>query len=311
MARLRYDYLLLRRGDRAEPRRAVRPIVAFLIFLSLSLLLLSRLHHSQIADLRWRVASFFAPLLQAATVPTAPIREFAGAISSQIDMTAELERLRTENQKLSGWDWRAQQLEAKLADLEAQMKVVPQQGFEFVTSRVIADSSGAFARSVMIDSGEKQRVKPGYPVVNADGLVGRVVDVGPNSARVLIASDLNSRIPVSVGASGVRAILAGDNEPEPRLLYLPEGAEVRVGDAVGTSGIGGLFPAGLRIGVVSDTAGTPRVALRAHLDRLSYVSVLLFDDPARALAEDLRGEVKAEQERRPKPSANAATEKVR
>jgi rod shape-determining protein MreC len=287
MVRLNDDGLFLRRGGRAEPRRRVRPILLLLIFVSLALMILSRLHHSALTEMRWRVASAFAPLLQAATVPVEHVREIGRTISSQLDMTAELQRLKAENRKLSGWEWRAKQLEAKLADLEALAKVVAEQRLEFVTSRVIADSSGAFARSEMIDSGGNQNVKAGYPVINADGLVGRIVDVGPNSSRVLLASDLNSRIPVTVGPKAVRAILAGDNGPNPRLLYLPDGAKIAAGDDVATSGTGGLFPPGLRIGAVTGDLNQPRVSLRARLDRLDYVSVLFFDDPSRALAEDV------------------------
>lgn len=291
MARLSDDNLFLQRGGHVAPRRRVRPILLFLIFISLALMILSRLHHSTLNDMRWRIESSFAPVLQAATLPVEPFREIGRTISSQLDLTAELQRLKAENQKLSGWEWRAKQLEAKLADLEALAKVVPEKHIEFVTGRVIADSSGAFARSVMINSGSKQNVKVGYPVINADGLIGRVVDVGPNSSRVLLASDADSRIPVSVGTAATRAILVGDNGSRPRLLYLPDGAKVAAGDDVATSGTGGLFPPGLRIGkVAKGNLDDPHVTLRANLDRLEYVSVLFFDGPSRTLVERLSAE---------------------
>ena len=149
----------------------------------------------------------------------------------------------------------------------------------------------------MINSGSNQNVKAGYPVINADGLLGRIVDIGRSSARVLLASDLNSRIPVVVGANGVRAILAGDNGPEPRLIYLPDGAKIAVGDDVATPGAGGLFPAGLRIGAVTGDLAHPRIMMRANLDRLEYVSVLFFDNPSRALADEEGGEIAGHQVR--------------
>lgn len=287
LARLKDDDLFSRRGGRIAPRRRVRPVILFLIFIAIALMILSRLHHSALTSLRWHVASSLAPVLQVATVPARPFREIGHAISSQFDMTAELQRLKAENQKLSGWEWRAKQLEIKLADLENLAKVAPERHIEFITSRVIADSSGAFARSIMINSGSNQHVKTGYPVINADGLVGRVVDVGETSSRVLLATDSDSRIPVSVGANAVRGILAGDNGANPSLLYLPDGAKISVGDDVATSGTGGLFPPGLRIGTLVADGAAPRIALRANLDRLEYVSVLFFDDPARAIADDL------------------------
>ncbi len=220
-------------------------------------------------------------------VPVEPLREVGRKISTQVDLANELERLKKENQKLGNWEWRARQLEAKLADLEALAKVVPEQKLNFLTSRVIADSTGVFARSVTIDAGRRRNVRSGYPVINADGLIGRIVDTGPDASRVLLATDLNSRIPVVIGLNSVRAILAGDNSPRPRLIYIPDGVKVAPGDDVSTSGTGGLFPAGLRLGAVSDDGGAQRVTLRANLDRLDYVSVLFFDDPSNHLTDDL------------------------
>lgn len=284
MTRLKDDSLNLVRGGLKAPRRVeVRPLFAILVAVSMGLLLLSRLNHSALAHARWRIAESLSPVLEAAMVPLQPVRTFGRQIAAQVDMTSELERLKTENQKLSNWEWRARELERKLADLESLSRTVSAPILNFVTSRVIADSSGAFVRSVMIDAGRTESVRTGFPVVNGDGLVGRVVETGAHTARVLLATDLNSRIPVVIGANNVRAIMAGDNGPEPRLIYQPQDSKIEVGDEVATSGTGGLFPRGLRIGVVTGDAKAPRVTLRAKLDGLEYVSVLFFEDPSLGL----------------------------
>jgi rod shape-determining protein MreC len=77
--------------------------------------------------------------------------------------------------------------------------------------------------------------------------------------------------------------MAGDNGPEPRLIYQPQDSRISIGDEVATSGTGGLFPRGLRIGVVTGDAKAPRVKLRASLDGLEYVSILFFEDPSLGL----------------------------
>jgi rod shape-determining protein MreC len=287
MARLNEGDLFFKRGDATQGRR-LRPFLLLLIFISMSLMLLSRLDHSMLGDLRWQITSWMTPVFETAMVPVAPIREMGRTISRQVALQDEVERLRRDNQRLASWEWRARQVENKLADLEAISKVVPEQKLGFVTSRVIADSSGAFVHNVTIDAGRVNKVKSGYPVINADGLVGRIVDIGPDAARVLLATDLNSRIPVVIGPNAVRAIMAGDNSARPYLMYIPDGAKISPGDDVATSGAGGLFPVGLRIGAVSDGATSkPRVTLRANLDRLTYVSVLFYDDPSAHLSDDL------------------------
>lgn len=287
MGRLRNDKLnLTRRGDESGSRSRVRFILPVLVFFCLGLLLLSRLNHSALAEMRWRVAELMSPLLQAATVPMEPVRNVGKQIAAQVDMTEELRRLKEENQKLANWEWRARELERRLADLEALNKTVREPKIDFVTARVIADSSGAFVRSVMIDAGTQQNVRAGNPVINADGLVGRVIETGTSSARVLLPTDLNSRIPVVVGTKGVRGVLVGDNGAEPRLLFLPPDAVIKPGDDVATSGTGGVFPRGLRIGAVTGQMSAPRVKLRAELDELEYLSVLFYDNPALGLMGD-------------------------
>ncbi len=281
MVRLKDDKLnLTRRGDSSVRIGRVRVIVPFLLLLCLGLMLLSRLNHTALAQSRWRIAEWLSPILQAAMVPLEPVRHVGRQIAAQVDITEELQRLKSENQTLSSWEWRAKELERKLADLEALTKVVDEPKINFVTSRVIADSSGAFVRSVMINAGSGQNIKTGFPVVSADGLVGRVVETGQSSARVLLSTDLNSRIPVVVGEKGVRGVLAGDNGSVPRLVFLPPDAKISIGDDVATSGTGGFFPRGLRIGKVTGDLAAPRVKLRARLDELEYLSVLFFDNPA-------------------------------
>lgn len=286
MGRLRKDKLnLTRRGD-SDTAPRVRFVLPALVFLCLGLLLLSRLNHSMLADLRWRVAELMSPLLQAATVPMEPVRNVGRKIADQVDMTVELRRLREENQRLASWEWRARELERRIADLETLSKTVREPKMDFVTARVIADSSGAFVRSVMIDAGTQQNVRCGNPVINGDGLVGRITETGTSSARVLLPTDLNSRIPVVVGNGNVRGLLVGDNGAEPRLMFVPPDATIKVGDDVATSGTGGLFPRGLRIGKVNGDLDAPRVKLRARLDELEYLSVLFYDNPALGLLND-------------------------
>jgi rod shape-determining protein MreC len=114
-----------------------------------------------------------------------------------------------------------------------------------------------------------------------DGLAARVAAVGSGVSRLLLITDTDSRIPVFVGAQAARAILAGDNGPVPRLLFLTPDANVTAGDEVVTSGIGGLFPRGLRIGTVAGSGDRPAVSVHADLDRLEYVSILFYEPEAR------------------------------
>jgi rod shape-determining protein MreC len=273
---------------RGGPRRpgGVHAVLLFvLVFVSIALMVLSRLQHTYIKEVRARFENVIAPILTAAVVPLTPIRRLAARVTAYTDLYVELDRLKDENQRMKGWEWKARELERKYSQLGRLARVIEEPGFDQVGARVVADSRGPFVRSAMIGIGRDQGLKPGFPVISADGLVGRLTESGRGAARILLLTDINSRIPVYVGRNGVRALMVGDNGAAPKLTYAPNSGGIEVGDEVSTSGVGGLFPRGLRIGTVVDQGGKLVVAPHARLDELDFVSVLLFENPTLELAD--------------------------
>jgi rod shape-determining protein MreC len=244
---------------------------------AVALLALSRLDHSLVRGVRVLLADAATPALAAVLVPLRPVQNAVRTVGNLMDAREEADRLREENQRLKGWEARAREMERRLADVETLVKIVPEQPLAFRTARVVADTGGPFIKIALIDAGRDAGFRSGYPAVNADGLVGRLISTAPRSSRLLLLNDLNSRVPVYIGAKSVRAVMAGDQGPYPKLAHIPLDAKIEVGDEVVTSGVGGVFPRGLRIGTVVDTGDQLRVELHARLDRLEYVSVLLFD----------------------------------
>jgi rod shape-determining protein MreC len=120
-----------------------------------------------------------------------------------------------------------------------------------VTARVVGESSDPWMQAVAIDRGSADGVRRGMPVVTPRGVVGRVTQAGERSSMVTLVTDTASAVPVLVAASRSRAILEGENSGTCSLKYLERTAEVKVGDAVVTSGLGGVFPPGLTVGTVS------------------------------------------------------------
>jgi len=105
--------------------------------------------------------------------------------------------------------------------------------------------------------------------------VGRIIEAGQLSSRVLLITDINSRIPVRVGESGKKAVLTGDNSDRPVLLYQSGSGAVSPGDRVVTSGAAGAFPPGVPIGVVARAgSGVMKVDPYVMRDQLRYVAVV-------------------------------------
>lgn len=185
------------------------------------------------------------------------------------------ERLRAENARLREWRAHALNLRRRLSRYEELLQVAPPPDAAR-TARVLGEIGGPFERAVILQAGRAHGILYGHGVVDAHGLVGRIVGVGETTSRALLLTDFNSRVPVFVEPSGARGIAGGDGGDALRLEFLPEGAAVSLGDRVVTSGAGGLLPAGLLVGVVvSVEAGAPVVAPFMDAARLEWARVLL------------------------------------
>jgi rod shape-determining protein MreC len=230
-----------------------------------------------IERVRSAVVDIAAPVLAAVSRPVQSVNEAVAEIEDLIAMREELTRLREENARLLSWQNVAQRLEAENKALRSFFAFSSGPQATFITARVVGDAGSAFVRSMLLNAGARQGVRNGQAVMTADGLAGRITEVGETSARVLLISDINSRIPVLVERTRERAVLAGDNSRQPRLTLMPPGMTVEAGDRVVTSGHGGTYPAGLPVGVVA-SVGEKAVRVEPLVDwnRLEFVRVVDF-----------------------------------
>lgn len=237
----------------ATPVRAWIHRFAFILLVAsaFGLMLLGKADTVMVERTRAAVTDAVVPLLDLASRPVDSFNGMVDSLRELADLRAENALLRRENDRLRNWQAVAQRLEAENTALRRLTQSVPDPGLRFITARVIGDPGGAFARSVLVNAGQRDGVAKGQAAITSEGLAGRVAEVGHRSARILLLSDINSRIPVLVGKGRDRAILAGDNSVQPRLLYLAPDVDAQVGDQVVTSGHGGAFPPGLPVGVVS------------------------------------------------------------
>ena len=271
-------------------RRHLHDTLVFgaLIVVSLGLLTLSKLDQPVIGVVRMVIQDAATPVLRVTTAWVAPLLNVGRLAAEWQTIADERNRLRDENDRLKGWEARARALEQQSVALAEMVRAVEEPRLAFITARVISGAGGPFVRAAVLDAGREHGLKAGYPVMSAQGLAGRLVIAGSKSSRLLLITDYNSRIPVVIGAGAARAVMQGDNGPFPKIAYLPPDSRIQPGDDVVTSGVGGLFPRGLRIGTVVDTGEALRIEPSARLDRLDYVSVLFFDTLAASLAEEER-----------------------
>lgn len=245
-----------------------------LIVASFVLMLLGKADAVLAERARMALADALAPLYGVLAEPLGTLRDGIDGIGALFALHAENARLRAENERLRQWQSVALALDAENASLKANLHWIPDPEASFVTARVVADAGGVYARAVLLSTGPGVHITKGQVALDDRGLVGRVTEYGARSARVLLITDINSRIPVILESSRAHAILAGTNGPRPRLMYWPEGQAPAEGERVVTSAEANAFPAGLPVGTVHYTGrNSVEVEPAARLDRLEIVRI--------------------------------------
>ena len=233
------------------------------------------------SQLRAGVTDMAAPLLATIGRPVASVSDYIRDISGIAGLQADNARLREENARLREWYRTAQSLQAENQLLHNLLRIDLAPGETYVTARVIADSGNAYFKSVLVTSGGADGVQAGQAALADDGIIGRVVETGAHASRILLLGDINSRIPVMI-EGGERAIMAGNNDETPQLLYLPQGAQLHDGQRVVTSGDGGLFPGNLPVGEVVKAANGWTVRPFTDIGRVGFVRIVNNGDDAKA-----------------------------
>lgn len=246
-----------------------------LIVAAFALMLLGKIDTVLVERVRTHTTDALAPIMDVASRPLDAVHDGVEEADALLDIRAENARLREQNAQLLRWQAVARKLEAENRELRALMNVKDERAASYITARVIADTGGTFAHSLILNAGSSDGVRKGQAVMTGEGLVGRVQETGARSARLLLLTDLNSRIPVLVEPSRIRAVLAGTNTERPRLIHLPPGAVVSPGERIVTSGHAGAFPPGVPVGTIATVSdGAIGVQPFVNRARLEYVSVL-------------------------------------
>lgn len=247
-----------------------------MLFIATGLVLffLSSANSSALQGVRIAVTDALAPVIAAVNKPVQVAADQVAAITGIAQLQDEVEKLRQENARLREWHAAALTLQAENTRLSDLLKLkVPEPG-GFISARVISDAGNTFAQSVLVLAGEPDGVTKGQSVLSGDGLIGRVIESGEKASRILLLTDINSRVPIVIEGQEIRAILAGQNHPYPSLEHLPPDHKVESGARVVTSGHGGMFMPGLPVGqTYVDEQGRVFVQLFAAMDRLNYVRI--------------------------------------
>lgn len=260
---------------------------SFWILLFLSILLMT-LDQKKILlpRIKTTLQSLFIPLDYAINAPTRAVHLLHDYFIAQHTLV--------HNQK----NWQAEQLilQAKLQELntlkqqnlelQSLLKTTPvEQKQKYLLARVISINTEAHTREILINRGSHAGIKIGQGVVAADGIIGQVIEVTPISSRVILLSDPRSAIPVINERSQENFIVMGNgNNQALTLLDVPNNANLKIGDVLLSSGIGGHYPTHYPVGTISAITNQAKTASRVHItpstnfNRLNLVLVVFIKD---------------------------------
>ena len=264
-------------GKKAGQSRLSLQLV--LLIISFSLIFIGKLDLYTARAAKLTISEFIAPIYDVVAAPVRAFETMAGGMRTLASFRAENVRLRAENERLQRWQRRAEILESENRQLKTVLGAASTTEMTPVTARAISAPGGSFSHSLLLNISDIGNVARGDAVVNADGLVGYVIEVGRKYARVLLITDVNSKIPVLLSSSSWPALALGKNSRTLQLDFLPLEAKPATGELVLTSGHGGILPAGVPIGrVIAVDEETVLVEPSVALDQISFVSVLTRSD---------------------------------
>lgn len=249
--------------------------MGFLVLLLFGIFLLWRIDSPRVERFRAALVDMFVPSFDWALVPVRKGASMIEGLQSYNRIYEQNQELRRELRQMKAWKEAALQLEQKNAKLLDLNNVRLDPKLTFITGVVLADSGSPFRQSVILNIGERDGIMDGWATTDGLGLVGRISGVGKNTSRVVLLTDSNSRIPVTIQPSGQQALLSGDNTATPPIDFLESPELVRPGDRVVSSGDGQVFPPGLLVGQVAlGPDRRLRVRLAADYERLEFLRVL-------------------------------------
>lgn len=252
-----------------------KSVVLGMFILAIVLLFFSKSETPAIQTARGRLFESFAPVIHAAQYPFRLIGAAYDGVIDVFNVYEQNKELKKQNDEVLLLKAQIKALKSENEQLGKLLHYTPPADAKFKTAKVMAVEGDGFSHSLIIYLKNTDQVKAGQAVLGNTGIVGRIESVGQNYARVILLTDINSKIPVILAKSRTRGILSGDNTLIPKLIFTPLDAEINLGDELVTSGTAGFFPADLPIGrIKAKYKSKIEVETFDNIEKLEYVKIV-------------------------------------
>lgn len=291
-------------GYRPSPGRGPSPGFRFTLYAALAItcMFLDQ-RGGWLEKTRYFLQAAAYPIQLAVNSPAAAWRWLEESFETREALRAENERLRAQNRELTLRSVRYDALVRENAQLRGLQQALPPLVERWMVAEVVNVELSSLRQRLLINKGTRNGVFKGQAVIDETGLIGQTMRVGPWSAEIILITDPEHAVPVQIERTGVRTIAVGAGDARSLALpYLPANADVREGDLLVTSGLGGVFPHGYpvaRITEVHRDAVQPLAQVRATplagLDRHREVLLVWFNEthPAAPTGAPVSGDLPA------------------
>ena len=277
----RDDFIIAIRSAFLKKGNQQRFSLIALIFFSIFIIVLGKYNFKGINFLKLSLKEVVYRTTFIVSVPENFVISSYQKIRDHFYLYSTYENLKKDYESLKATKLNADFLKSENEALKSKINDISVQSSELL-AKVIIDKKSPFLRSIIVNRGSKDNVILGMAVLDEKFLVGKVVEVNYSTSRVLLLSDLNSKIPVSIEPNGVQSILSGSGFSFGEIQYIKENYELENDSEIFTSGSGGIFRSGIPIGktTADEDVGFDTIKVKFHSDfsQLRLVKIVSFEE---------------------------------
>ena len=275
----RDDFIIAIRSAFLKKGTKQRFSLIFLLFFSIVLIVLGKLSFAPVNYLKIGINEIVYRTAFVTSLPEKYVGYSLQAIEKHINIYKKYTSIEEELTILKTKKYQTEFLESENERLKNILEDITYSS-ESVIAKVLIDKQSPFLRSIIINKGSKNSIKKGMPVLSNNYLIGKVVEVNYLTSRVLLLSDLNSKIPVTLEPNSIQSILSGDGNTSGTIQYTKENVSINNKSIVYTSGSGGLFKAGIPVGIYhkETVENYEIVQFFSKLSQLTFVKLVSFEE---------------------------------
>ena len=278
MATSRDDFVIAIRSAFLKKGNKQRFSLIGLIFFSIGLLILSKFNLPVTNYLKIVLNEIVYRSSFIVSVPEKKIQNFSNKVKDHYSVYNKYLLVKEKLNLLQSKKYETQFLEEENKRLKKTIDEYIYNSKEMV-AKVLIDKNSPFLKSIIVNKGSKDNVKLGMAVLDGNYLVGKIVEVNYSTARALLVSDLNSKIPVGIEPGNIQSILSGTGKQNGKIEYLESEVIIQNESIIYTSGSGELFKPGIPIGIYNKkNTEEQTVTFFSKLSQLVFVKLVSFEE---------------------------------